>query len=346
MSFPFEMWQEIIQKIPSSDKRALWSLSLVSRAFHSTVLPLLYFDVQITGREKQERFYEWILSNEPSSPASYVREYTIIINRNDIPCGKPYTHNSAALARMQHLRKLTLASKLGMPKNLSTGVILHSEDPSWSLPELREFEWDDYGVESDILHFLSRCPELESLELPEWEGTPVPTDLLPKLRRISGDCSTVLAFLPGRPIEELAFSTGGGAKNLSKYLKSNPVVAARIQTLSFAKSYPLSEFLKQIASTLPHLKEFRMALAQFDEMITEVATLRRLEKLVFLDYNGNRKVAKEARMLWSVRLISLYSPTPLGRGSTEPCLELWYSKEKILSQWRRGGDGTRLELVQ
>ncbi|KIY61532.1 hypothetical protein CYLTODRAFT_459785 [Cylindrobasidium torrendii FP15055 ss-10] len=136
MSLPLEIWQIVLESIPPGDKHTLSSLALVSRVVYAAAFPVLYFEVQITGRESQERFYERIQLDDPFNPAGYVREYTVIVASSDIASGNPYAHlNLGALARMQHLCKLAVKRGNRVANYTVTNTI---EDPSWALPELRE----------------------------------------------------------------------------------------------------------------------------------------------------------------------------------------------------------------
>ncbi|KIY65218.1 hypothetical protein CYLTODRAFT_492486 [Cylindrobasidium torrendii FP15055 ss-10] len=261
MSLPLEIWLSIFASEFRSDRQSLSSLALVSRTFHAAVLPFLYFDVQITGRERQQSFYEWIQSNDPSNPAAYIREYTIIIADEEVASGKPHTHNSGALARMQHLRKLTLLGEPNVRKLLLTESILQSEDPSWSLPELRELRWAGYAIELELCQFLSRCPSIEHLELPEWaEEVPPPAEIVPNLRSFSGGCSTAMAFLPGRHVVDIELTPDFGLPDVVDYFTSNPDSAARIRSLSIPPLNlgPGAGYQECILPYLSQLKQLRM----------------------------------------------------------------------------------------
>ncbi|KIY65220.1 hypothetical protein CYLTODRAFT_492488 [Cylindrobasidium torrendii FP15055 ss-10] len=349
MSLPLEIWLTIFESTFRDDKQTLLSLALVSRAFHGAVLPLLYSDVQITGRERQQRFYRWIQSESPSNPALYIREYTIIITNSDVASGKPYTHNSGALARMQHLRKLTLLGEPDDGKFLATNTILQSEDPSWSLPELRELRWADRGIELELCRFFLRCPAIEHLELPQWAATvSPPTGTLSNLRSISGDGTTAVAFLCGRHIVDIELTSAVGLVIVDDYFTSNPDSAARIRSFSIPPLYFRFEegHLESILLHLPHLKQLRMGTTQSRKVESQTDLLRGLEKLVLYNKLIGTAPHFKARMRISVRHMRNLSSTPLGRGNTKPCLELWDTEYKMLLRWRRSEDGTRLELVK
>ncbi|KIY65221.1 hypothetical protein CYLTODRAFT_492489 [Cylindrobasidium torrendii FP15055 ss-10] len=347
MSLPLEVWHIILDSIHHSDKHTLLSLALVSRVVYAAVLPVLYFDVQIAGHERQERFYRWIESNDTFNPARYVRQYTIVIIESDAASGKPRTHDPGALARMHHLRKLTIVRGPDVQRYIATDTILHSEDPSWTLPELRELRWTDHGVERDFIRFLSRCPAVESLDLPDWGRVPAPpADILPNLHRLSGECSTVIAFLPERRITDIELTSDFGIESVLSYLVSSPASAARIRSLSFPSSfYPWRlRSLPSMLSYLPHLKQLRICINEFEMAIFQGNVLQRLEKLIVF-YAGLIRVDKAYQPHFDARFIHLLSPTPLGRGTTDPCLELWYRKEKMWKQWGRSADEEELEVV-
>ncbi|KIY65219.1 hypothetical protein CYLTODRAFT_492487 [Cylindrobasidium torrendii FP15055 ss-10] len=336
MSLPLELWHIILESIPHSDKRTLSSIALISHVAYAAVVPMLYFDVQITGRERQERFYEWIRSDSPFNPAGYVREYTMIITESDVASGEPRTRDPSALVRMQHLRKLTI---LRGP-NVQSYIVMDTI-PFYSLPELRELQLDVHGrVEPDFLRFLSHCPALESLRLPGWGGMPdPPNDILPNLRKLSGSSSTILGFLPGRHVKELELTAGKGFLDVFDYFKLNPESAARILSLSFPSPlYPMGPqaSLESLLSCLPHLKELRLCAKRRWEIYHLYALLHRLEKLVFHIWDP-LDVSRDVHVALTVFYPFTY--TPLGAGSTKPCLELWYRTERMLCQWRRSDKG-------
>ncbi|KIY65222.1 hypothetical protein CYLTODRAFT_424531, partial [Cylindrobasidium torrendii FP15055 ss-10] len=349
MSLPLEIWHTILESIPQSDKHTLLSVALVSRVAYAAVLPLLYFDVQITGHEKQERFYEWIQSDN-FNPSGYVREFTVIITHGDIARNHQHPHTylalDARLARMQRLHKLKLM--LECKVGTYTAVMADaqpSEDTPWSLPELRELRVDGNGiVKPDFLRFLSRCPAVESLEIPQWKKMPSPpADILINLRQLSGNSATALAFLPGRHVEELELTSDLGIMEVFSYLISNPDSAARIWSMSLPSPfYPTGPIglENMLVLNLPHLKELRLCLNRLKLAKPHISSLKRLEKLVF--YIGGPLKQGDVR---AQRLADSLKDTRLGMGSTKPCLEFRYRTDNTTSQWRRTADGAGLELA-
>ncbi|KIY63823.1 hypothetical protein CYLTODRAFT_493612 [Cylindrobasidium torrendii FP15055 ss-10] len=354
MVFPQELYDLVASFIPTSDKVTLRSLSIASHACHAAAAPHLFYNVEVATRERQERFYQLLLSDEGLKISRLIREYSITIREDDVRSGLPYTHTAAALARMQRLCKLRL-NRVRFPKAvLSSGQILSSTNSSWCLPALRELQWPDFGIEHDLISFLKHCPALETLHLLTWQGPPPPSNILPKLQKLTGDSSVALAFLPGRHVEDVEIDPpcAESFAEFVTYLSHHPEdVTPHIRRLSIPK-FETESFipdpLMSILPCLPHLERLQVCTTQLRSVVPHTQMLENLIQLVLVhepdifdpagfeefSFNGTKR-------LWCARIYKAFSRTPLGKRSSDACLEFWMLDE-MCGRWQRCKDGSKL----
>ncbi|KAG8828458.1 hypothetical protein FRC18_009769 [Serendipita sp. 400] len=179
----------------------------------------------------------------------------------------------------------------------------HVDNPGISLPKLEILKI--YRINLDHLEFFRSTPNLVELRFkmgikPELGSSPIPVNLLPKLRRFSGHTPSFKAFITGRPVTDIETADTTGPSSMSS-LGTDDNIAFEDFSPNFGSSVDILSLkwrnCTRNQALLQYVSEQCPKIQHLDLTPTVPYTKEELEKRL--------QTVKGLKMLRSLRIMSL-----------------------------------------